>query len=287
MISRRTALLLPVVAACSRRAEAPPAGIGVTRLRFERAAERGGPSRATVLAPTAGGPFPVLVALPGRGEVVRGPEAAAEGWLVDYHLDRAIAAATRGLRREDFAGHVGDARLRELASRPPLRGLVVVCPDIGDVLAGERRLDACDAWARALVDDVLPEVRRRFATTGATGIDGVSLGGRAALLAGLAHPEAFTAVGSLQAAIRAPEVPELVERARRWADARRGGALRLLTSDGDYFRPVIGDLARALGAASVAHEHVVVAGPHDYSFNRGPGGIEMLMFHDEALRRGE
>ena len=25
-------------------------------------------------------------------------------------------------------------------------------------------------------------------------------------------------------------------------------------------------------------------GPHDYVFNQGPGGVEMLLFHDRALR---
>ena len=28
-----------------------------------------------------------------------------------------------------------------------------------------------------------------------------------------------------------------------------------------------------------------VPGPHDYVFNRGPGVLEMLLFHDRALRR--
>jgi hypothetical protein len=28
----------------------------------------------------------------------------------------------------------------------------------------------------------------------------------------------------------------------------------------------------------------LVLGPHDYDFNRGPGGIEMLLFHDRVLR---
>ncbi len=284
MIGRRAVLTLPLAASCARRS-APPPGVVVTRVTFERAGARGGPTRATVLSPPAGEPLPVLVALPGRGEVARGPAAAADGWLVDYQLDRAIAAAARGVTRADLGGLVTDARLRELQARPRLRGLVVVCPDIGDILAAPRRLDACEAWGRALVEDALPEVRRRFSTASATGIDGVSLGGRAALLVGLAHPEVFSSVGALQAAVRSPEVPELVERARGWSAARPGGALRLLTSDGDYFRPVIDELSRSLSASSVPHEHVVATGPHDYSFNRGPGGIELLMFHDEALRR--
>jgi len=28
----------------------------------------------------------------------------------------------------------------------------------------------------------------------------------------------------------------------------------------------------------------VVTGPHDYAFNRGPGALEMLAYHDRVLR---
>jgi iron(III)-salmochelin esterase len=28
----------------------------------------------------------------------------------------------------------------------------------------------------------------------------------------------------------------------------------------------------------------VIPGGHDYTFNRGPGGIEMLLWHDRVLR---
>ncbi len=32
------------------------------------------------------------------------------------------------------------------------------------------------------------------------------------------------------------------------------------------------------------HEHRVALGPHNYDFNRGPGGLEMLTWHDRVLR---
>jgi hypothetical protein len=36
--------------------------------------------------------------------------------------------------------------------------------------------------------------------------------------------------------------------------------------------------------ANIAHEFKLLTGPHDYVFNRGPGAVEMLLFHDRALR---
>lgn len=289
MIGRRAILALPfAVAACSRASRPPVSSdVRVARIKLDASAAKGGPKQATVLAPASGGPWPVLVALPGRGEVVRGADAAADGWLKDYQLDRAITAVGRGVTKDDFDGQISDARLRELRdqhARSPYRGLVVVCPDIGDILAGERKLDACDAWGRALVDHVLPRIRSEWTTTDAFGIDGVSLGGRAALLVGLAHPRVFSSVGSLQAAVRANEIDALAERAKAYKAARPDGVIRLLSSSGDYFRPTLAELSTAMKRAGTEHVHIEVEGPHDYSFNRGPGGIEMLLFHDAKLR---
>ena len=60
--------------------------------------------------------------------------------------------------------------------------------------------------------------------------------------------------------------------------------LRLVTSDQDYFRGAIGQLHLALESEGIEHEHLVLPGPHDYIFNRGPGGVEMLLWHDRVLR---
>ena len=51
---------------------------------------------------------------------------------------------------------------------------------------------------------------------------------------------------------------------------------------------LVASLDEALDAAltqrRIPHEFRLLAGPHDYPFNRGPGGVEMLLFHDRALR---
>lgn len=285
MVGRRTFLAGSIALAACRR-EAPPEGApGVTLrdLSFS-----GGPSdRALVVYPEgATGKLPVLIALHGRGEAVRGAEAGAYGWWRDYRLSGALAAMKRGrIVAEDLQGHVDLGRVptlnRSLAARP-YRGLVVVCPHAPDVIG--QGLDASLAFATWMTSTLLPRVRAESPAGDMTGIDGVSLGGRIALVAGSANPAVFTAVGSLQAAIREAEVGELAQRARAWRSVRKDGALRLLTSDGDPFARTIAALHEDLLALGVAHEHVVTAGPHDYSFNRGPGGIEMLLFHDRVLR---
>ena len=37
-------------------------------------------------------------------------------------------------------------------------------------------------------------------------------------------------------------------------------------------------------AHAPAHDLVIVPGPHDYAFNRGPGCAEMLLWQERALR---
>lgn len=293
-----------MAAACRRsspgagdRGEAPPEApswLATLDLAFDGAEARGGAARALVIAPKDApkASCPVLVALHGRGEAVRGAEVGAYGWWRDYRLGATLAALQRrSLTTADFGGHVEPARLQALNAGLRERafgGLVIVCPHTPDLLSvpkSERHLGAADRFATWLADELLPRVRREVACAGPdTGIDGVSLGGRVALLAGLGRPDVFRAVGTLQPAITEGEADALAARAKSWAAGRTDGSLRLLTSDGDYFRPAVAALSAALARAGVAHDHRVIVGPHDYAFNRGPGGLEMLLFHDRVLR---
>ena len=68
----------------------------------------------------------------------------------------------------------------------------------------------------------------------------------------------------------------------------QGGALaiqRLLTSREDYFKRAIRSTSTAWRAAGIEHDFEELPGPHDYPFNRGPGAIEMLLWHDRLLAR--
>lgn len=252
--------------------------------------ERGG--RAAVLVPawTGGRRLPLLLAHHGRGEALKGPDRGVLGWPRDYALTRAFdRLAAPPIERADLEGFVDEARLArmnaELAQRP-FEGLVVVCPYSPDV--DLRKPADIRAYAAYVMNVVLPRARRDLPVLGtpaSTGIDGVSLGGALALRIGLANPTAFGALGTLQAAIGEDQVAEyaaLVQAARR-ENPRL--ALRLLTSQEDYFRGAITRLSGVLRSASVDHDFADVPGPHDYPFNRGPGAIEMLHWHDRTLAR--
>ena len=76
----------------------------------------------------------------------------------------------------------------------------------------------------------------------------------------------------------------LYERAQRAHAQNPRLVFRLLTSKGDYFREADTAIARALQSRGLPAQLDLVEGPHDYAFNRGPGALEMLIFHDRALR---
>jgi enterochelin esterase-like enzyme len=133
----------------------------------------------------------------------------------------------------------------------------------------------------------LPRVYRETPAVGSaesTGIDGVSLGGRASILVGLLRPEAFGAVAALQAAFDSADATELTRRAKAARAKNPKLALRLLTSEGDFFLHSTKTISTAFSDAGIDHDFVLIPGPHDYPFNRGPGVYEMLLFHDRALR---
>jgi len=260
-------------------------------------ADHGGPQKAAVLVPRwgpAGAKYPLLIALHGRGEANRGLEVGAWGWIRDYWLDRTAARLRHPpLHEDDLLGMSTPAYLAKLNDRartPGFRGVVVVCPHTPDILA-THDLGAAAPFSSFVADHLIPEARRRLPvvnTREATGIDGVSLGGRMALLAASERPETFGVVGSAQAAIRSGEVGGVAKRLEQaWRRDPHPRVVRILTSDADPFRPTLERLAGRLKQAGVPARYDVVPGPHDYDFNRGPGGYDMLSWHDRALRGEE
>ncbi len=241
-----------------------------------------------VYAPPGSATWPVLVALHGRGEAGRGLERGARGWRDDYELPRAMAALGRGeVRPDDAAGMLPPERLAALnasLAAAPFRGLVVACP-YTPVPTGPRREDAAP-FARFLAEVLLPRIgalRGRPVTRAETGIDGVSMGGRYALLLGLAERSPFASVGALQPAIQASDAPALADAASR-ASTDAPFTLRLVSSEEDPFLAPTRALASALDERRVAYRLVVTLGPHDYAWNRGPGSIELLAHHERVLR---
>jgi hypothetical protein len=273
-----------------------PAAHGAKRRELTWTFDEGafGPTDVVLSIPTsadAGARFPVLIALHGRGESLKGSRRGARGWIDDYDLDRALSRLSAPpLRSRDFQGYVSRDRLRRInraLGDQPYSGLIVVCPFLPDVLRGESAFKQAEPLAAFIVDVLLPRVYEKtpaIGTPAATGIDGVSLGGRASLLVGFARPRAFGAVGALQAAIDGSEVERFAELGARALADNPSLSLRLLTSDRDHFLRVNQRLSALLNERGVQHRFSRVQGTHSYRFNRGPGAIEMLLFHDRALR---
>jgi hypothetical protein len=255
---------------------------------------RGPAARAVVLVPkirVAGERFPLLIALHGLGETHLGPQRGAWGWVRDYELPRADRALRNGtLTAQDFESLVEPSRLQQLnASLRAQRygGLVVILPFTIDVRANldgpaHRRFD------RWIAHELVVRARRTLpviANREATGIDGVSLGGLHALWTGLSHPEVFGVVAALQPAVRGRQ--SLLIQRYAHGSGRPAQRIRIVTSTLDALRDDVIALDRAMTQANIAHEFKLLVGPHDYVFNRGPGAIEMLLFHDRALRGQE
>jgi iron(III)-salmochelin esterase len=249
----------------------------------------GGVSTHTaLLVPSATQPaarYPVLVALHGRGEALKGPESGALGWPNDYALKRALTRiCAPPLTVDDFEGLVMDDHLadmnREIVAKP-WSGLIVACPYLPDL--DLRREGDIEEYKHFLVDTLLPRVHKELPSEATrVGIDGVSLGGAVALRVGLRAPETFAAVGTLQPAIDA-HVDDLLELARAARAKRPSLSLRLTTSQDDYYRDVTRLLSTAWQTAGIAHDFSVLPGPHDYVFNRGPGAYEMLTWQRRVL----
>jgi hypothetical protein len=282
--------------ACSRSERAAQGSIAeptqTKTLEWDLGPQPWGAGRASVVVPTWGGTgarFPVLIALHGRGEALKPPSVGALGWPRDYALVRAFdRLRAPPLTDTDYGGLVDADRLAStnaaLAARP-FGGLIVACPWLPDISPTNE--NEVGAYARFVLEVLLPRVREEtpaVATPRSTGIDGVSLGGAVGLRIGLTHPETFGAAGGIQPAFGDDPAglwTSLAQRARsRNAEIR----LRLLTSHDDYFRAPIVSVSRAWTSNGVAHDFAEVVGPHDYSFNRGPGSIELLLWHDRALR---
>lgn len=253
-----------------------------------------GPTDVVISLPSARSPeqrFPVLVTFHGRGESAKGSRRGSRGWIEDYGLIRAIERlGAPPLRAEDFESFVTEERLARFNAalgERPYEGLIVVCPFLPDVLKGARAFEEAGPLADFVVDVLLPRVYAKTpaqGTAASTGIDGVSLGGRASLLVGLTRPLAFGSVGALQAALDPKELARFSGLAARAAAQNPALRLRLLTSDEDYFQKENQRLSVLLERGGVAHQFVRVIGTHSYRFNRGPGSLEMLLFHDRALR---
>jgi predicted esterase len=265
-----------------------PAG-GVWReLSFEPSEDLPEGERALLLVTEHAATDPILIALHGRGEAGRGLDIGAGAWPREYALDRMHRRLlSPPLTRADLGDMTSDERLAQLnasLAAAPYQGLAVACPSTP--VLSDPSVEGARGFGRFVVEKLLARVRSEIgskAERSAVGIDGVSMGGRLALLVGLSNPEVFGAVGALQPALRVEEAPQIAELARA-AMARAKLQLRLVSSEADPFLAAVRAASDKLREAGVEHELLVVPGNHGYEFNRGPGGAELLLWHERVLR---
>src|SRR5262249_51197697 len=92
--SSSTSAPVPVTASSEQLVDGSRGAAAVEQKELNFPTTSFGPEKAIALVPSwgsAGERFPVLVALHGRGEAVRGVAVGARAWLFDYELGRTIS----------------------------------------------------------------------------------------------------------------------------------------------------------------------------------------------------
>jgi predicted esterase len=272
----------------------PPPGGAWRQASFDATPDIPEGQRALLLAPWTdkdappSAERPVLIALHGRGEAGRGLDIGANAWPNDYKLDvmhrRLLAPPLTARDLHDMTSQERLAKLNASLAANPYRGIGVACPYTPNL--DDKSVQGAEPYARFLIETLLPKLKSEIGSTVdrmATGIDGVSMGGRLALQIGLAHPEIFGVVSVLQPAIKAEEAPQISALAQK-AMAKAKVIFRLVSSEEDYFLPAVRAASDQLEADGVPHELLVIPGTHGYEFNRGPGSAELLLWHERVQR---
>ncbi len=228
--------------------------------------------------------YPAVLAMAGLGESVRGNKAGAWGWVQKYGVVPAMAALHRNrLTREDFQGLVSQEALAQYngaLQKDPYRGVVLVCPFPPNLNKGVAQLTQ---YKKFWFEELMPHVDRTVRTSGIWGLGGISLGGLTATYVGFGHPDKFAAISSQQASVRRSR-PRLIRMAKENLTALQRTRLNVATSHGDGYRDALEKFHRDLDRIGLQHRFVVLRGHHNKRFVKGPGSLEILLFHDRALR---
>ncbi len=224
---------------------------------------------------------PWVIALHGRGECDRDLNTRARAWIQLYGLGEMHARLKQPpLTVSDVDGQLSAPDLEDinhqLAARP-YRGIRVLGCSTPNVMVrpeGDLALEA------TLGEQAVGEMG--LAKPG--GLAGVSLGGRMALVVGMRRPDVFRFVSALQPAIQESEIPMLhVLCAKALAT---GARLQLVTSKDDPFRNAVEGLADSLERAGLTVYRRTTLGDHSYRWNRGPGSLALLHWHDRVQGDG-
>lgn len=245
--------------------------------------------RCQLLVPRGGkAPRRLLVLLHGLGET-KSEGMGIRAWTERYGL----CAAHERLRHPPVrrtlsdAVYLTDARLAELErelAQSPYRGLAIACPYTPNVFKAGPTQAVLDRYAAWLVDRLVPALVRELGVSSpSVGLDGVSLGGYAALEVFLRRPRAFASVGSLQGAFGTATADAYAARIERAFAEYGPRPLRIATSSWDPGRAANERLVELLAKRDVNATLSVPPGPHDQRFLREAGSLELLLWHDRAL----
>jgi len=233
-----------------------------------------------VTKPNTSQRLPAVYVFSGLGEMVRGPMASANGWVEKYGLEEAMTALqNKTLDSDDLQGLASPTELRIYQKRArQYHGVVVVC------VAAPRKYSR--RFTKHLITEVIPWAESHLpviAGRQARGLDGISLGGRHVLQIALKYPSDFRTFGTEQAAVKGlwPGYKRVLKTDRMWF---KHSVFHLLSSHQDPFKGPVHSFAEKLRKYGVHVVHKVTEGRHDKRFAKGPGVVEMLLFHDKYLR---
>lgn len=230
--------------------------------------------------------YPLVIAFGGAGECARSPRDGALAWLHYYKTDEAVRAlANNRLTPRDFRDLITPPHLnafnRRLKARP-YSGIILACPS-SPLLSPQVGLEYPE-YEEYIMDELVPALKSRYRVADArVGIDGVSMGGARAMYYGFKYPEVFSSIGSVQGAF-GPYFDVYRHFVERHSETLKKRSIQLVTSDRDPMAPSVERMHQLLVDNSIPHLYLKLTGPHDYIFNQGPGALELLVFHDHALR---
>ena len=230
--------------------------------------------------------YPLVIAFGGAGECARSPRDGALAWLYYYKTDEAIRAlANNRLTPDDFRRLITPPHLNDFNRRlkdRPYRGIILACPS-SPLLSPQVGLEYPE-YEEYIMDELIPALKSRYRVADdRVGIDGVSMGGARAMYYGFKYPEVFSSIGSVQGAF-GPYFDVYRHFVERHSETLKKRSIQLVTSDRDPMAPSVERMHQLLVGNSIPHLYLKLTGPHDYIFNQGPGALELLVFHDHALR---
>jgi predicted esterase len=227
--------------------------------------------------------------LHGRGET-REERAGLFAWLGPSGLARAwerLVSPPIVREREAYLTETELSAINQSLALVPFRGVVVVCPYMPNPYAGGDSAARIERYTETLMRDVLPAVYERIPAASKepqkTGIAGVSLGGAVALEVYVRRPALFGCLGTVQGAYGKALAPAL---ARRIAEAAGlpERSVYVATSDSDPYCAANERLSRELETRGVPVRFSRRKGPHSQGWLVEIGSLELLSWHDRALR---